>query len=108
MGPPMSVGDRVVVDGMAGEIAFLGASFVPRSSHVPCASCPLRIYACVCVCESCPPYRAPCVCVCTYMYVCTYITLSHTGDDLPDMPAGRWVGVVYDEPVGTHSQKYSH
>ena len=22
------------------------------------------------------------------------------GDDLPDMPAGRWVGVVYDEPVG--------
>ena len=59
MGPPMSVGDRVIVDGMAGEIAFLGASFVPRSSHVlPCASCPLRIYACVCVC------MFVCVCVC--------------------------------------------
>jgi len=23
-----------------------------------------------------------------------------TGDDLSDMPAGRWVGIVYDEPVG--------
>ena len=22
------------------------------------------------------------------------------GDDLPDVPAGRWIGVVYDEPVG--------
>jgi hypothetical protein len=39
------VGDRVLVDGQAGEVAFVG-------------------------------------------------------EDLPDMPAGRWIGVVYDEPVG--------
>ena len=25
MGPPMEMGDRVLVDGMAGEVAFLGA-----------------------------------------------------------------------------------
>jgi nitrite reductase/ring-hydroxylating ferredoxin subunit len=45
MGSPMAVGDRVIVDGMAGEVSFLG-------------------------------------------------------EDLPDLPAGSWVGVVYDEPVG--------
>jgi len=36
MGPPMSVGDRVLVDGMAGEIAFLGVSLrAPAGVRAP-------------------------------------------------------------------------
>ena len=68
----MEVGERCVVDGRAGQVAFLG----PKPPKCPISS-PLS-----------PPQppSAP---------------SAPSGEDLVDMPAGPWVGIVLDLPQGS-------